>query len=188
MVTAVPCGRLYATATRPNLREEITVTKTITALDAFTELRTLVGDTPEDYPLAWTRARDLVAIVEKARGNGQLADELAEKKNERRHVKLEEQIRADLAEVGFADAVGVIFTTMEHDDGYYLNERSASVYDADGVEHSVDFSDDVDELLTSLFGTVGRHAGFGFNLLTGASDFDDDADNVPGFIGIKVSK
>lgn len=84
-------------------------------------------------------------------------------------------------------ALGVVFTASEWDDGFYLDELSATVYLADArpglgdaIERteSLAFGDLVRDALTEEFGVVGHAAGAAVDLRIGEVHFDHDASRV----------
>lgn len=69
------------------------------------------------------------------------------------------------------EVAGVVFTTMEFDNGYFLSDITAEVYFADGSSWGVEF--DIADLLTAEYGACGVKAALMVDLRTGTFTFDD---------------
>lgn len=162
------------------------MTKTVTALGALAELHEVFNSTPDDLMGAWSRAQELFGVVDSALERGVLADELDAASSRGNLAGLIGEIREQLDEIDFTDAVAVVFATWSWDEGHFFNPN-AKVYDADGHAHDVYLAGHVDDMLRDEFGRVTSHAGFGVNLRTGVSDVDEDEiANVYSAIGLKV--
>jgi hypothetical protein len=82
----------------------------------------------------------------------------------------------------------VVFGAEQWGNGYFLTGNGAMVYVDDGGTVEIDFTDScVDDLLTDAYGTRGANAALGVDLTTGATEFDDHIDNIPGRLGIPAA-
>jgi len=145
---------------------------------------------------AWPMMRGHVTVHIPAQLDPALRGELLNQLRDARDADLDQalltEIRSHLAahpdELDRREPRWVIFRTSEWDDGYYLTGNGgASVYFADGDRAEIDFDVTcVDELLTDAYGTRGLNAALGVDLTTGAMEFDDHIDNLPGLLGIPL--
>ena len=111
--------------------------------------------------------------------------EAASSDNDRRLIAA---IRPALAAAGIGDeAAGVLFHTMDFDNGYFLVEYG-TVYFSDGdVDDHFDFGREVSRLLTDEFGPRGEKTTVLVDLRTNTVDVDDYRDDPVGELGLRRS-
>lgn len=89
-----------------------------------------------------------------------------------------EQVREHLAENPSEDgeAIGVLFTTMNYDNGDYLSDFATVLYANGEADDSAEFGALVNETMTEEYGRVASGATLAVDLRTGELDYEDSDD------------
>lgn len=93
-------------------------------------------------------------------------------------------VRETLERLGggdLAEVTGVVFTSTEYDDGYFLDE-TGEVFFTDGTAEYQEFP--VHDELTEGYGVIGGKAALGVRLSDGATEYDDYASTVYHWLGV----
>jgi hypothetical protein len=128
--------------------------------------------------VTWTAklaAAEVAALDETSRSL--LADALRAVQDTNQNELILEKVRARIAgRYPFVDVRAVLFTSVEWDNGFFL-DSTGTVFFADGSsETGVTF--ECDSELTNAYGIVGAGSALAINIRTGETSFDDYSDNV----------
>jgi hypothetical protein len=83
--------------------------------------------------------------------------------------------------------IGVLFDTMEYDNGYFLTENATALF-ADGTVDILDLGSDVDDALTKTFGCVGQKFTVAVDLRDDSIDDDDYASEMTIYQRFRVAE
>lgn len=146
-------------------------------MTTFDRLRQAFSGEPEDFAEAWREACALFTALDAERDSGMLAAELREESAMDDECALIEKTREILRSEGVT-ADYVLFRSSEWDEGSYFTSTEARAYVGTELVATVDFGDEVHDVLRDLFGRVGRTSSCGVHLRTETVEMNDHVNIV----------